>query len=92
MSRGSLEDAGRIIRLFRYTNTLIITPQKTYDLRDEYDRDIFERELKRSSDYLEYTKKIMSRGKLIAVSEGWYIGTHRPYGYKKIKYKEGRRT
>ena len=92
LSRGSLEDAGRIIRLFRYTNTLIITPQKTYDLRDEYDRDIFERELKRSSDYLEYTKKIMSRGKLIAISEGCYIGTHRPYGYKKIKYKEGRRT
>ena len=33
LSRGDLEDCGRLIKLFRYTNTLVITPQKTYDLR-----------------------------------------------------------
>ena len=38
LSRGDLEDAGRLIRLLRYTNTYVITPMKTYDLRDEYDR------------------------------------------------------
>ena len=89
LSRGDLEDVGRIIKLFRYTNTLIITPMKTYDLRDEYDRDAFERELKRGNEYLEYAKKIMNRGKIIAVKEGNYIGTYAPYGYKKIHYKEG---
>ena len=31
LSRGDLEDAGRLIKIFRYTNTLIITPTKTYD-------------------------------------------------------------
>ena len=46
LSRGDLEDAGRLIKLLRYTNTQVITPTKTYDLRDEYDRDAFERELK----------------------------------------------
>lgn len=91
LSRGDLEDAGRIIKLFRYTNTLVITPQKTYDLRDEYDRDAFERELKRGNEYLEYAKKVMNRGKLIAVSEGNYIATYPPYGYKKIHYKENKR-
>lgn len=91
LSRGDLEDAGRIIKLFRYTNTLVITPQKTYDLRDEYDRDAFERELKRGNEYLEYAKKIMNRGKLIAVSEGNYIATFPPYGYKKVHYKEDKR-
>ena len=35
LSRGDLEDAGRIIKLFRYTNTMIITPIKTYNLHDE---------------------------------------------------------
>lgn len=90
LSRGDLEDAGRIIKLFRYTNTMIITPQKTYDLRDEFDRDAFERELKRGNEYLEYAKKVMNRGKLIAVKEGNYIGTYAPYGYKKIHYKEGK--
>ena len=47
LSRGDLEDAGRLIKLLRYTSTKVITPTKTYDLNEEYDRDFFERELKR---------------------------------------------
>ena len=47
LSRGDLEDCGRLIKLLRYTGTKVITPQKIYDLDDEYDRDAFERELKR---------------------------------------------
>ena len=54
LSRGDLEDAGRLIKLLRYTNTLVVTPPKAYDLRDEYDRDAFERELKRGNEFLEY--------------------------------------
>ena len=59
LSRGDLEDAGRLIKLLRYTNTLVITPTKTYDLIDEYDRDAFERELKRGNEFLEYQKKTL---------------------------------
>jgi hypothetical protein len=91
LSRGDLEDAGRIIKLFRFTNTLAVTPQKTYDLRDEYDRDAFERELKRGNEFLEYTKKIMSRGTLLSVSQGNYVGSRPPYGYDKIWIMEGKR-
>ena len=78
LSRGDLEDAGRLIKLLRYTNTLVITPQKTYDLCDEYDRDAFERELKRGNEFLEYQKKIMGRGRLLSVSQGNYIGSVPP--------------
>ena len=91
LSRGDLEDAGRIIKLFRFTNTLVITPQKTYDLHDEYDRDSFERELKRGNEYLEYTKKIMNRGKALSISQGNYIGSIPPYGYEKVWVMEGKR-
>lgn len=91
LSRGDLEDAGRLIKLLRFTNTLVITPQKIYDLNDEYDRDTFERELKRGNEFLEYTKKIMSRGKLLSVSQGNYIGSVPPYGYEKVWLQEGKR-
>jgi hypothetical protein len=91
LSRGDLEDAGRLIKLLRYTNTFVITPQKTYDLRDEYDRDAFERELKRGNEFLEYQKKIMNRGRLLSVSQGNYIGSIPPYGYNKIWINEGNR-
>lgn len=83
LSRGDLEDAGRLIRLLRYTNTYVITPMKIYDLRDEYDRDAFERELKRGNEYLEYFKKIQARGKLASVKEGNYIASVPPYGFDK---------
>lgn len=91
LSRGDLEDAGRLIKLLRYTNTLVITPHKTYDLIDEYDRDMFERELKRGNEFLEYQKKIMNRGRLLSVSQGNFIGSIPPYGYDKVFVTEGKR-
>ena len=92
LSRGDLEDAGKIIKLFRFTNTLAVTPQKAYDLKDEYDRDAFERELKRGNDYLEYIKKIMGRGKEVSViNDGNFIGSIAPYGYYKIWIKDGKK-
>lgn len=92
LSRGDLEDAGRLIRLLRYTNTYVITPMKIYDLRDEYDRDAFERELKRGNEYLEYFKKIQARGRLASVKEGNYIGSVAPYGFNRITRQEGNKT
>lgn len=91
LSRGDLEDAGRLIKLLRFTNTLVITPQKIYDLRDEYDRDAFERELKRGNEFLEYTKKIMGRGKMSSIASGNFIGSIPPYGYDKVWVTEGKR-
>ena len=91
LGRPDLEDIGRLSKLFRYTNTLVITPQKTFDLRNEYDREAFERELMRGNEYLEYTKKIMARGRLLSVQQGNYIGTKPPYGYDKDIIVEGKK-
>ena len=91
LGRPDLEDIGRLSKLFRYTNTLIITPQKTFDLRNEYDREAFERELMRGNEYLEYTKKIMNRGRLLSVQQGNFIGTKPPYGYDKDVIMEGKK-
>ena len=91
LSRGDLEDCGRLIKLLRYTNTKVITPQKTYDIADEYDRDSFERELKRGNEYLEYTKKILKRGKIQSVKDGNYLGSVPPFGYDKIIIYDGKK-
>ena len=91
LTRGDLEDIGRLMKLLKHTNTLVATPQRIYDLRDEYDWDAFERELKRGNDYLEYTKKILSRGRLLSVSQGNYVGNTPPYGYDKTFVTEGKR-
>lgn len=92
LSRGDLEDIGRLVKILRYTNTLVVTLDYIYDLRDPRDRDDFERELKRGNEFLEYQKKIMNAGRLLAVQNGYFIGNKAPYGYRRIEVKEGRRT
>ena len=47
---------------------MIITPIKTYNLHDEYDRDIFERELKRGNEFLEYQKDLIPRPAFVCES------------------------
>ncbi len=91
LSRGDLEDAGRLMKLLRYTNTLIITPPRTYNLQDEFDRDYFERELKRGNEFLEYQKRIMNRGRLLSVQQGNFISPVPPYGYEKTFVLDGKR-
>lgn len=85
LSRGDLSDCGTVIRAFRYTDTLVITPTKTYDLTDKFDRKFFETELMRGNDYLEYIKEIMMRGRIASVNDGNFIGSVAPYGYDKVK-------
>lgn len=92
LSRGDLEDIGRLVKLFRYTNTIVITLQYTYDLQDERDRDLFERELKRGNEFLEYQKRIMNNGRLLSVSNGNFVGSKAPYGYRRIHVKDGKRS
>ena len=91
LSRGDLEDAGRIMKLLRYTNTLTISQDRVYDLNDEGDREGFKRQLERGNDYLEYYKKINWRGRLESVRSGYFIGSIAPYGYDKDFILDGRK-
>lgn len=91
LSRGDLEDIGRLSKLLRYTGTIVITLQYSYDLTDERDRDYFERELKRGNEYLEYSKRIMMNGRGLSAERGNYVGSRKPYGYERVFRKEGNR-
>lgn len=91
LSRGSLKDIGHLVELLRYSNTIVITKQYTYDLRDERDRKSFERELMSGNEYLEYYKRIQQNGRLQSVRNGNFIGQRAPYGYKKVQIAEGKK-
>lgn len=89
LTRGDLIDCGTIINAFKYSSTLIITPTKTFDLslsKDgiNYDEKILKMELSNGSEYLDYTKMIMNRGRLLSIEKGNYICSIPPYGYDKI--------
>ena len=85
LSRGDLEDCGRLINDFRYTHTKVVTPMMTYDLEKKMERKFFQDELLRGRDYLEYTKEILLRGRIAAVKRGCYISPNPPYGFNRVK-------
>lgn len=91
LSRGDLEDIGRLTKLLRYTGTLVITRQGVFDLTDARDRDYFNRELMRGNDFLEYQKRIMGNGRVLSAENGNYLGSVAPYGYDRTKVREGKR-
>lgn len=84
LSRGDLEDCGKVVNAFRYSNTHVMTMQMTYDLKNKMHRKFFEQELMRGNDYLEYTKEILLRGRIAAVKKGSYIGNIAPFGFNKV--------
>lgn len=92
LSRGDLQDIGYLVKILRYTNTIVITPQYAYDLNDARDRESFERELMRGNEFLEYQKKIMGNGRLVSVEQGNYIASHAPYGYVKTTVRIGKKN
>lgn len=85
LTRGDLFDCGTVCHAFMYTSTLVMTPAKIYDLNDKYDKKFFEMELTRNSDFLDYTKEILTRGRLASKKRGNWIHTDPPYGYNRVK-------
>lgn len=84
LSRGDLEDCGKVVNAFRYSNTHVLTVTMRYDLTNKMHRKFFEQELMRGNDYLEYTKEILLRGRILSVQKGNYIGNTAPFGFNKI--------
>ena len=91
LGRPDLEEIGRISKLFRFTSTLVITPERTFDINDEWQRESFERELMKSNEVLNYYKKIQQAGRERSCADGWFIGQRPPYGYDKLVVTENKR-
>lgn len=89
LSRGDLEDCGRIVNAFRYSKTKVITLQMTYDLTNKMHRKFFEQELLRGNDFLEYTKEILQRGRIASVQRGNFLGNNPPFGYDRAVIDDG---
>lgn len=84
LTRGTLQDCGRLIMMFTYSSTLIATQAMTYDMTDKMHCKIFEAELMRGRDYLDYVKAAFERGRDASIRKGNFIGSKPPFGYDKV--------
>lgn len=85
LARGDTIDQGIVQRAFQYSNTLIITPLKTYNPANEYDQEYFEFGLFMSRREYVTTKRRMQAGRYSAVREGKFPFNNPPYGWNRVK-------
>ncbi len=79
-----------LVKLLRYSNTIVITLQYTYDLRDERDRDMFERELKRATNFWNIRSGSWETVGCLR-AERQFHRSETSHGYNKVVIKEGKR-
>lgn len=84
LARGDTMDQGLVAQTFKYSETLIITPLKTYDPNDEYDEEYFEFGLFMSRREYKTIRRRLQRGREAAAKEGKCLA-RAPYGYKRVK-------
>lgn len=91
LGRGDMQDQGIILKTFKNANTKIITPQKTYDLNNDFDEEYSEFEAFMSRKELKMITRRMQGGRVRSVEDGNYIATNAPLGYD-IDYINKSRT
>lgn len=89
ISRGDMSDCGRVVNTLKYSETLVVTITKTYDLNNKFDKELFESQLLQGNKYLEYQKEIMERGRQLSLREGKFLGSIAPYGYMRDRMSKG---
>lgn len=87
LSRGSSIDQGIISQTFKYSDTKIITPNKTYDPNNDFDEEYFEFSLFMSRKEYKLINKRLERGRKQSSKEGRFMGSIAPYGYERVKIK-----
>lgn len=92
LARGDTKDQGIVAEAFKFSNTLIITPSKTYDPNDEFDQEYFEFGLFMSRREYNTIKRRLTTGKLLSIKDGNYMGSLPPYGYDIVRLNKKERT
>lgn len=98
LSRGSLSDIEEILDTFSKSKTAIFTPSKKYNLalnneKEEYlydlDKKMYIINMVFSGFEYEMITKRLSRGRLLALQEGYFLNSKCAFGYKKEKKDRG---
>lgn len=89
LARGNTRDQGVIADTFKYSGTKIITPVKTYDPDNEFDEEYFEFGLYMSRREYKTINRRQQRGRIDSVKQGNFLGSIPPYGYEKVRLKNG---
>lgn len=85
LARGDTMDQGLVAQTFKFSDTKIITPVKTYDPNNEFDEEYFEFGLFMSRREYKTINRRLQRGRMASINEGKWVANKAPYGYERYK-------
>ena len=85
LSRGSSMESGYIMQILQVNGCKIVTPGKIYDLQNESDEQFTDMKFMFSRYELKTITKRLVRGINQSASEGKFMGSMAPYGYRAYK-------
>ena len=85
LSRGSSMESGYIMQILQVNGCKIVTPGKIYDLQNESDEQFTDMKFMFSRYELKTITKRLVRGRNQSASEGKFMGSMAPYGYRAYK-------
>ncbi|MCO7121960.1 recombinase family protein [Ihubacter massiliensis] len=85
LARGDTKDQGAVSEAFRFSDTQIITPIKTFNPADEFDEEYLEFNLFMSRREYKTINRRIQRGRVRSIREGKWISPEPPYGYNRIR-------
>lgn len=84
LGRGDMMEYGWVLSVLQFTNTLIVTPGKTYNPNDPGDLLALQMMMIISNGEYANIKRRFREGREASAREGQYIGSVAPYGYDKV--------
>lgn len=88
LGRGDGSDQAIILKTFKYSGTIIVTPYKSYDTRMEIDEEYMEFAQFIARGELKRIKRRMWAGRVASAKEGKWQGKV-PFGYRRIPVESG---
>lgn len=90
LGRGDGADQSAILKTFKYSDTLLITPYKDYDTRREMDEEFFEYSQFLARSEYKRIKRRMWAGRVAAAKEGKWLSPKAPFGYRRVRLENDR--
>lgn len=92
LTRGDMRDQGTILAAYQLSNTLIVTPERNYDLNAEDDRSIAEMSMMWGRMEFSGIRKQLMDGKMRRLKDGQYMAAKAPWGWRKIVLPDKRKS
>lgn len=90
LGRGDGADQAAILKTFKYSDTIIITPYKDYNTRREMDEEFLEYSQFIARSEYKRIKRRMWAGRVASAKEGKWQSPRAPFGYRRVRLDDAR--